>query len=261
MPRYHRNARVEILIDRDKTNAVNRREPKAVVATFASPLIVYRIIDGEELAIAFKNGRFDGGLWSTDDEQAHGASWAASTDGLIEWGRAQQGWGRYGKDLFLVAADAEWETFYHEMMIVQGSIQFDPRGDKVQPAAVDADLCNTGLGCSMRILAGAVTVFRVTKSGLKEMDADDIEHYLAKHPIGDVSLRELGGGAGFLGGVILGHSVVVGSAMTANMDWRKNRDWFVELRGGRRIVEGAKTRNAAVKKAQEFLSWLGKGEL
>lgn len=221
-----------ILIDRSRSVLTGD-----LVATFLEPVTVYRVMDGEEVCVSIASGVIEGGAFATEDERAFGASWAAtSKEDVASWGASWSKVGRLGKDLFVAEAQAEGRVFF-SLNKAEG---FDPNGSERQEVEFDASLCNTGLGCSFLIDFADVTLYRVGRSGsIKPVSQEQLEKYVAKHPLPDVSLRPYGMGGKWSGGTILGKTVSVG---------QDDRDglWKVLKRDESPLVLGAKTKNAAV---------------
>jgi hypothetical protein len=111
---------------------------------FTRPTTLYRVLDRFELEVLaarwMREGdvaAFEGGYFSVSDERAGGASFGASRDDVIRFGR---GWAR-GKGsrlrgpLYVVAVEAEGLPFSH----------LDLKSGKTT-----RELCSTMLGCSIR---------------------------------------------------------------------------------------------------------------
>ena len=234
------NPPVRIIIDRDLTN-----EHRGLVATFAEPMTVFRVMDGEELAIIFAAGKIEGGMFATRSERRYGASWATSSmEDVAKWGRYWSRNKRLGEDLFVAVADAKDRVFYHE--VAHRSVPFDPAGEVEQIAELDSNVCNTGLGCSMTVSVKDVSFFSVGPSDeLEPMTEGQIKTYLRKHPLPDVLLRPLGG-TNWFGGVILGRSVSVGQDPHDKL-------WMARNRADKPFVLGGKTKKAVVDEAIQII--------
>jgi len=242
------NPPVRIVVDRDLTV-----EHKGLVGTFAEPMTVFRVMDGEELAIAHAAGRIEGGMFATRSERRYGASWAASSlEDVARWGRAWSKSKRLGEDLFVAVADAKGRVFYHES--AHRVTPFDVDGPAQQNAEMDSELCSTGLGCSMTIDVRDVAFFAVGPSGdLEPMTAKQIKTYVDEHPLPEVLLRPLGG-TNWFGGVILGRSVSVGQDPHDKL-------WMVRNRADRAFVIGAKTKKAAVDEAVRIIESMAENKV
>lgn len=245
-----KNPRVLITVDRDETNEMNKGSDTfaSVVATFDAPIKLYRVMDGEELALVVKTGIIKGGLFATEDERKYGASWTSTLEGLVDWGRSWSRGKRLGKDLFVAEVNAHGCTFFHMNLIAQDQIPFDPAGERFQTFEVEAGHCDTGLGCSMTVPTKSATFYRPSKDGteLVPMTREELQAYVEKKPRAEVSLRDLGSGRHF-GGTIRDESVVIGQD-------HEDKLWFAERRDGSKFLVGAKTRKQATEKAQEIIA-------
>lgn len=241
-------AMTPIEIDRDRT--LEQGASAGIVARFSESVPLYRAIDGEELAIAFSTGRFDGGVFATPSERAFGASWAAgSALDVAEWAAGWAKRGRLGKDLFVVVADGRGHTFFREGAQREGGVPFDPEGPAVQRVVMPLSVCNTGLGCSASVAFDErVRVMRVGPDGsLEPMTRADVERYVRSHPVPDVNLRNFGFGSEWYGGSILGHAVIVGEDFEDGL-------WVVKDRNERPFVIGARSKDAAIREAKKMIS-------
>jgi hypothetical protein len=276
---------VEIWIDRDATLAARTRGGKSLaglrdlVATFAEPVPLYRIIDGEELARIVRTRRVSGGFFAVPSERAHGASWAGSLESLVSWGRGWQP--RLGKDLFVLELDGDLRPFYH---LGDRSFDafFDPHGPARQPARIPISICNTGLGCSLPDVFqhDIAALYRVTrKDELARISWDQAYAYVARRPAKVVQVRKATPGSVHYAGTIHGVDVEVyldqdeyrpGSGFNAYDRpsgepyhlWQQRkiealnpyrRTWTVETRDGRLIVRGASSQRRAVAEAARVL--------
>lgn len=237
---------VQILIDRDRTNAARQQYggDSAIAARFDEPVTLHRVLDGEELALIYASGYVEGGMFATPEERAHGASWAAAEpEALVQWGRGWQK-SRLGKDLFVARIDGKGRWFYH--MVLGKRLDFDPAGGDFQAARVDPKWCDTGLGCSLRVPRQSVEFSRVLPNGkIAPMSDEQIRAYLARKPQKPVMLRSLGG-MHAVGGTILGHTVVV------KRD-QHDKLWSVRDRDERVFVVGARSKKQAVDVATRIL--------
>jgi hypothetical protein len=234
--RYARTVR--ILIDRDATNKIRQRFtslPNQIVAEFDSSFTLYRIFDGEELVRILKTGQITGGTYSTPAERAHGASWAENVTEVIEVGNRLRG-GRYGDDLFLAKYDAIGTTFHH----LDPKVEFDPNGPEKQPAVIDANICNFGLGCSMTVGVHDVDLFVVHPDHkMVPMSIEDAKEYVAKRPVKDIDLREVH--PKLFQGSILGVDVRV---------TEEGNVWKVLTNDGKVIVDDAPSKDDAIETAR-----------
>lgn len=237
-----RNPPLRIVVDRAPTVEAKG----GLVGKFSDPVTLFRVMDGEELAIAHASGVIEGGMFATQSERRYGASWAASSmQEVADWGRYWSRAKRLGQDLFVAVAEGRGRVFYH--MTAGRKVRFDPEGAEQQGALLDSELCSTGLGCSMAIGVKDVSFFAVEPGGtLSPISEREIQDYLDEHPLPDVLLLPLGG-TNWFGGVILGRSVAVGQDP-------QDKLWLVRNRAGRPFVIGAKTKKAAIDEAFEVIA-------
>jgi hypothetical protein len=236
---------VRILIDRDLTLSLTG--PHGLVAQFEESFPLYRAFDGTELAIVHEMGRFEGGMFSTAEERRWGASWASSSlEDVAEWAGRWVKSKRLGKALFVAVADAQGQMFFREGG--RREVDFDPDGPAVQPSLMPLSLCNTGLGCSVVVSTDDVTFFRVERGGsVEEMSAGEVDEYVARHPLPEVSLRSFGFGTPWYSGTISGKSVIVGQDT-------EDKLWIVRNRADDPFVVGAKSKKAAVTEAKRMIA-------
>lgn len=263
---------LDILIDRDQTIAARREagyeytRDKAdrgpIVARFASPVTLYRVVDDRELRWAVRSGVVRGGMFSVPLERRYGASWAtggpktaldpkatpnerAMLKDLVEWGRSWQG--RLGKQLFLLEAPGEGRTFLH-----LGPHQ-SPRVDEDGPERVRAKIasteCNTGLGCSTRVPMGEVSVYFVGK-GDKLVRLDDLQivKVATKVPRQPIEIHPVEKDLAW-SGQILGHPALITKDQS-----RYGKLWRVVFDESEvPMVDGATSPQAAAKAAAALL--------
>ena len=229
---------VRVIIDRNATNKIRQQYPSLpdqIVAEFDSSFTLYRIFDGEELVRILKTGKITGGTYSSPAERAHGASWAESISEVIEVGNRLRG-GRYGNDLFLAKFDAIGTTFHH----MDPKVLFDPSGPEKQPATIDGNICNFGLGCSMTVGLHDVVLFVVHPDHkIEALSIEAAKEYVASRPVKDVDLREVH--PQLYQGSILG------------VDVRVHQDkgvWKVLLNDGKVIVYDAPSKDEAIETAR-----------
>ncbi len=134
---------------------------EAIVGRFNEPVPLYRVFDETELKHIVSSGRITGGSYSVAPERAHGASWGYNIDHIVDLGNNQRG-KRLGQHIYIAKIDGFDETFLH----LSPGIEFDPQGPPEQPAKMDPERCNPGLGCSILIKAAdAEGFFKVDPSG------------------------------------------------------------------------------------------------
>ena len=238
--------RVSIAIDRDATLAARRGKGSSLVASFLEPVSLYRVIDGEELRSAARAGIVTGGLFSVPDERAHGASWATSSEGLVQWAQHWQASGRLGQDLFVLEAEGNGRVFYH--LDPKSLSNFSPQGSAKQTASIALGECRTGLGCSATVPFGEVAVYRVDADGsLARMTTADVSRYVARRAAKPIELRPMSRAGNVLSGHILGVSVLVSQD-------GQDKLWSVGTADRRVLVAGGKTVKAAAEAAREILS-------
>src|SRR5450631_1617202 len=132
---------VQIFVDRDETLKWRRHDgdgPKgegAIVATFDSPISLYRIMDGDEIRRIYKSRKVLGGFFAVKGERAYGASWGENISQVIHWGNTHRGH-RLGKDLFLAKIYAYHKLFFH----MNPKVNWDPN-DPAQVFTMDATQC------------------------------------------------------------------------------------------------------------------------
>lgn len=236
---------IRIAIDRDLTLGTETKE--GLVATFLDSVLLYRALDGDELAIAYATGHFEGGMFASREERSWGASWAGtSAEDVASWARAWAKRGRLKKRLFVAVADGKDHVFFREGGRTE--VEFDPHGPPVQQAEMDVVLCNTGIGCSVTVSTGDAMLFHVSPTGEvgKKLTKREVERYLAAHPVPDVLLRGFGMGGSWFSGLVLGQGLAVGQD-------EFDRLWLVQDRNDRTVILGAKTRKAAIDEAKRLI--------
>lgn len=146
---------VRVLIDVPATSAARQRYAwgsSMIVGRFLDPIALTRIIDAAELARLQRGEDVVGGHYAVEAERAYGASWAScAPEKVVAWARKHRD--RLGKELYIVQTEGQGRTFAH----------LGPKGlrDLAEQVSLPADFCDTGLGCSVRVPAADVQVYRV----------------------------------------------------------------------------------------------------
>lgn len=165
--RYKLARQVRVLVDVPATLEARRKWPAygtSVVGTFDEGLALYRVFDETELKHIVSSGRITGGSYSVAPERSHGASWGHNITQVINMGNQLRG-GRLGDRIYLAKIDGFDQKFLH----LDPNIDFDQDGPTEQPARMNPDKCNPGLGCSIFV------------------DTADVEDFYKVHPNGQVS--------------------------------------------------------------------------
>lgn len=267
------NDMISILVDRDATLALLSPGEKGsgIVAKFATPIKLYRVIDGKELHdIELQSRRVRGGFFATPRERQHGASWGSDRGAVVSWGRMWSGRRGLGKDLYLLELDAQGKTFFH--IAPKISPAFDPFGPAHQHARMNASECETGLGCSVvDVHRKEVTVHRVGKEGKTTLldDPRVRSHAEKKSPKSPIQISTISSvmSSGWIHGVPVAvyknQEQVQEKAWHGGVVWREGPlygTWEVEMstRQGEEttLTRGKKTRKAAIDEAEEILRGL-----
>ncbi len=156
--RRYVSAAITVKVDPEKTEK-GRQQFKLknlLIGEFASPVNLYRILDGEELRKVVKGGEISGGTYSIEGERAFGASWGADKAEVVRWGETQRGQ-RLGNELFLAEIQGQGRQFSHMHLIDI---------DATQPTVtIPEDACSTGMGCSLRVKASDVDRWSIVEPG------------------------------------------------------------------------------------------------
>lgn len=162
--RFIQARQVSVMVDVKETLEARKKWPlfdEAVVGRFDAPVPLYRVFDETELKHVISSGKITGGSYSVAPERAHGASWGYNIDAVINMGNTLRG-NRLGNRIYLAKIDGFDEKFLH----LSPGIEFDPQGPPEQPAKMDPEKCNPGLGCSIFIKAANVEdFFKVEPNG------------------------------------------------------------------------------------------------
>lgn len=231
---------IKVIVDVPETLDARRKfpaHPEAVIASFASPITLYRIFDGEEMVRILSTGKITGGTYSVKAERSHGASWGSDMESVIRWGNNLRG-KRLGDDLFLARLHASGKKFFHLDPEIR---DIDPNGPSTQTMGMDANRINLSLGASvMDVSLGDVDLSLVHPDGRVEpLSANDAKSYVNKRVTKDVDLRKVHDK--FYQGSIFGVDVRI---------YAEGDFWKVFLNDDRQIVSGAKTKDDAIELAQ-----------
>lgn len=150
--------RVEVNSERTAVLRRESRDSEAFVGKFVSPITLYRVMDGEEVLRVLASRVISGGDYSVTAERAYGASWGASQEDVVTFGRYEQKpkaitrnklFQRLGAALFVARISGEGRWFSHLSPKVLLKGQEDPATGIVDISK--NELCNTSLGCSCRV--------------------------------------------------------------------------------------------------------------
>ena len=251
-----------ILVDRDATLELSRGykqtyEKPEIVATFVTPVTLYRIVDERELRDIFRTGRVTGGSFSTEGERKHGASWGVDRDAIVKWGLAWQK-RRLGPKLYLLELpNAGGRRFYHLGPMLTPT--FEPFGKPEQLVEMPDDQCSTGLGCSVvNVRADELYVYRVKPDGgTVPLERKDAQARATRKPLKTIDLHAVTPDL-YYTGWIYGRSVIVYRDQTRRDDrgyYARTWDVIVRRPDGHeeKLVIAKKSRKAAIDEAAEIL--------
>lgn len=165
--RYKLARQVKVLVDVPATLEARRKWPAfntSIVGVFDESVALYRAFDETELKHILSSGRITGGSYSVAPERSHGASWGHNISQIVNMGNQLRG-NRLGDRIYLAKIDGFDQKFLH----LDPKIDIDPDGPPEQPARMNPDQCNPGLGCSIFV------------------DAADVEDFYKVHPNGQIT--------------------------------------------------------------------------
>jgi hypothetical protein len=246
---------VRVTIHRDATLAARekfRAFHHSIIAYFDSPILLYRIFDGEELTRIISSKEIIGGTYAIKAERSHGASWGSDPDEVIQWGNRQRG-KRLGNDLFLASLNGQGHRFYHlgDKSEIK-SLAFDPNGPEYQSAVMDVQACGTGLGCSVgKVALADVELFHVDMEGrVLPITLSEAKEYIKSRPKKDIELRQVS--EVYYQGRIFDEDVQV----VKSQDRSAYRGtWGVLDRYDNPIILGAKSEKIAINRAAKVLEY------
>lgn len=135
---------VRIRIDPEATAKARQRWPmfdQIVVATFDSPIGLYRVFDENELGHILRSGKLTGGKYSVKPERSMGASWGSNITHIVNMGNRLRG-KRLGEKIYLAKIDGFDMKFLH----LDVKVPVDVTRDVV---TIPRETCNPALGCSV----------------------------------------------------------------------------------------------------------------
>ena len=169
--------KIIVEIDEAATKAaIDTHKRSMRIGRFISPVMLYRVMDGDEVKSVFGSAKIVGGAFSTSAERAYGAQWATTNpDTVADWGRnwaiPMRDHARLSNELFIAAIQGqglEFATIQTHGLPLQGQVTVDTE-----------DLCTTGLGCSVRVgLYDVVQWYIVLRNKIRAISDGWLEDHL-----------------------------------------------------------------------------------